>query len=72
MLLKAAEEHGVALHQSLLIGDQESDIVAGKSAGLLRCALFSADEESTETVADDVLHSHLDAVRWLRTWVPRK
>ena len=33
MLLKAAKEHGVDLENSLMIGDTERDVMAGKSAG---------------------------------------
>jgi D-glycero-D-manno-heptose 1,7-bisphosphate phosphatase len=35
MLLRAAREHGLELARSWMIGDMESDILAGKNAGVL-------------------------------------
>lgn len=64
MLLQAASDHGLDLRRSLLIGDQESDIAAGRAAGLLRTALF-APEGPRPTRADVVLSSHAEACRWL-------
>ena len=34
MILKAAKKHNIDLKQSILIGDKESDIQAGKNAGI--------------------------------------
>lgn len=68
MLLQAAQEHGLDLSRSFLIGDQESDIQAGKAAGLRRTAILSVGD-AAHTAADDVLHSHSDAVAWLRRCV---
>ena len=65
MLLEAAKEHALDLHRSVLIGDQESDIAAGRAAGLLRTALF-APAGPRPTQADIVLASHADACRWLK------
>jgi D-glycero-D-manno-heptose 1,7-bisphosphate phosphatase len=65
MLLQAASERGLNLSRSLLIGDQESDITAGRSAGLLQTALF-APAGTRRTQADIVLASHADACAWLR------
>lgn len=39
MILKAAEKHHIDLSRSVLIGDQQSDIEAGKRAGLKSCLL---------------------------------
>lgn len=33
MLLKAAEDYNIDLHQSWMVGDKESDLLAGKAAG---------------------------------------
>ena len=38
MLLQAAHEHNLDLSQSLLFGDQESDLFAGRAAG---CKVFN-------------------------------
>ena len=64
MLLQAAREHALELPRSVLIGDQESDIAAGRAAGLLRTALF-APSGPRPTQADAVLASHAEACRWL-------
>jgi len=64
MLLQAASDHALDLRRSLLIGDQESDIAAGRAAGLMRTALF-APEGPRPTQADVVLSSHAEACRWL-------
>ncbi|MHB1099056.1 MAG: D-glycero-alpha-D-manno-heptose-1,7-bisphosphate 7-phosphatase [Burkholderiales bacterium] len=38
MLLRAAEQHGIALQQSIMIGDKDSDMQAAKNAGVgVRC-----------------------------------
>jgi len=64
MLLQAASDHVLDLRRSLLIGDQESDIAAGRAAGLRRTALF-APAGPRPTQADVVLSSHAEACRWL-------
>jgi D-glycero-D-manno-heptose 1,7-bisphosphate phosphatase len=33
MLLRAAEEHGIDLSGSFMIGDKKSDVLAGRAAG---------------------------------------
>ena len=40
MILQAAREHGLALGESMLIGDKPSDIEAGRAAGVGRCEMF--------------------------------
>jgi D-glycero-D-manno-heptose 1,7-bisphosphate phosphatase len=74
MLLRAAREHGLDLPHSVLIGDQESDIEAGRAAGLGGTALFAPDGPAS-TRADVILASHADACAWLtlalsRAWKP--
>lgn len=46
MLLRAAHEHGLALNQSLLVGDRCSDLMAGHAAGLKQLFLFGTTEEA--------------------------
>lgn len=64
MLLQAARDWGLRLSGSLLLGDQETDIEAGKAAGVRATALF-APLGSTDTNADIVVRSHLEVVRWI-------
>lgn len=65
MLLQAAREYGIDLNHSVLVGDQESDIVAGKAAGLMQTALFS-QENSVLTQADVILTNHAEVCQWLK------
>lgn len=51
MLLQAAAEHGIGLSRSWMIGDSESDVVAGKNAG---CRTIRIAPHGTETIADGV------------------
>lgn len=43
MLLKAAEEHGIDLQCSFLVGDKPSDIEAARKAGVGRAYLVNSD-----------------------------
>lgn len=42
MLLRAAREHALRLPESLLVGDKESDVQAGRAAGVRACVRVSA------------------------------
>jgi D-glycero-D-manno-heptose 1,7-bisphosphate phosphatase len=64
MLLQAAADHRLELARSLLIGDQESDILAGRAAGLAHTALF-APHGVRPTTADTVLAGHGEACEWI-------
>lgn len=48
MILKAAEDLGINLASSIMIGDKASDIAAGRAAGVARCYLVSE-----QAVSDD-------------------
>jgi len=65
MLRRAAADLDLDLARSVIVGDQESDILAGRAAELAACARF-AREGRAETGADIVLRSHADTVTWLR------
>lgn len=41
MLLRAAAEHDLDLDESIMVGDRESDVLAGVAAGV-RCSMFSS------------------------------
>lgn len=43
MLLEAAQDHGIDLASSVLVGDKGSDIEAGHSAGVGTCVLFEKE-----------------------------
>ena len=56
MLVRAAREHGFALGESVMIGDSETDMWAGRAAGtatvLLRAG--AATEVGADAVVDDL------------------
>ncbi|MES2831786.1 MAG: HAD family hydrolase [Pseudomonadota bacterium] len=68
MILQAAEEFGIDLAQSVLIGDKESDIEAGLAAGLRATVLYAPVDaapdaaDASRTKASFVAPT-LDAVR---------
>jgi D-glycero-D-manno-heptose 1,7-bisphosphate phosphatase len=64
MLLQAARDWDLQLSDSLLLGDQETDIEAGRAAHVKATALF-APTGATATLADVVLSSHSEVVRWI-------
>ncbi len=67
MLLAAAEKHQIDLSRSLMIGDKEADIQAGRAAGVAKTVLVRSghpiDEQASR--ADYVIDSlgELDAVQ---------
>jgi len=64
MILTAADRHGIDLPQSVMIGDAERDVEAGRRAGCRSVLIRSGDAGAEPTVADHVTHSLLAAVRW--------
>lgn len=74
MLLRAMRDHALDLPRSFLIGDRESDIAAGKSAGLAGNILFAPDCRNSESLrvvsdADAVVATLSEAVAWLENRV---
>lgn len=65
MLLQAAREHDIALDRSLLIGDQETDIQAGRAAGVRATALYAPVTPPLSTAADIVVSSLAEGARWI-------
>ena len=68
MILQAAEEFGVDLKGSVLVGDKESDIMAGLAAGIGRNLLFNrcADKSRPDgTLATSVIGKLADAYPYL-------
>ena len=50
MLLRAAEEHRIALDRSYLVGDDPRDIEAGRAAGCKATVLITPDQQATFTL----------------------
>jgi len=61
MLVNAAKKHGIDLRSSFMIGDRESDIIAGKKAS---CTTFllNRNNRKTQTTASYVVNSLEEAV----------
>jgi len=67
MILRAREELGLDLSRSVLLGDKDSDIGAGRAAGV-RHLLKLANAREPGAAEDAVIVDSLEAVeRWLRS-----
>lgn len=64
MLLAAAEEHGIDLETSFMVGDRGSDIEAGKNAGCKTILISNSTEEGDP---DHIAPSLLSATGWIVT-----
>jgi histidinol-phosphate phosphatase family protein len=64
MLLDAAREHGIDLTRSIMVGNAESDVGAGRSAGTYTI-LFRARETPAAQTAADAVAGDWDEVREL-------
>lgn len=64
MILQAADEHPIDLERSVLVGDKESDIQAGRVAGIGCTVLFAPKDVPLEgkSAADAVVGSLLGVV----------
>lgn len=67
LLIRAAREHEVDLHQSIMIGDSEKDIIAGRQAGcrtilVLTGSLSMADVSSLSCLPDYIVQDLSEAV----------
>lgn len=61
MLLRAAQELGIDLSMSFMVGDKPSDVNAGKAAGCRTGIVVSEDEDASgDCDADLVLHDLLE------------
>jgi D-glycero-D-manno-heptose 1,7-bisphosphate phosphatase len=54
MLLRAADEHGLELSESVMIGDSASDVQAGRAAGVATILLGSGDAAGADVVVEDL------------------
>lgn len=43
MIQRAVQDHGIDLSKSILVGDKDSDIAAGRAAGVRTCYLVAVD-----------------------------
>ena len=67
MLLAAKEKYGINMTESMIIGDKQSDVQAGKNAGLGKCILVSSRYEPSDVPeADYFAHDLHDALKYLK------
>lgn len=68
MLLQAAADLGLDLAESVIVGDKQSDLEAGRAAGLAACVLVEsghAPSAKARALADHVAGGLADAARWI-------
>jgi D-glycero-D-manno-heptose 1,7-bisphosphate phosphatase len=68
MLLQAARELSLDLSRSVIVGDKQSDLEAGRAAGLSTCVLVEsghAPSAKARAMADHVCADLLAAARWV-------
>ncbi len=65
MLLKARDRFGLDLARSAIVGDRETDIIAGRTAGVAHAMLVAPPDTTPATAADIVVPSLRAAVDWL-------
>lgn len=63
MILKAAKKYDIDLEQSVLIGDRDSDIEAGKAAGIRQCFYFTQDTKVQTKYP--VFWSHYEVIQFM-------
>lgn len=74
MLLQAARDLNLDLSQSVLVGDKQSDLEAGRAAGVASCVLVEsghAPSAKARAIADYVCADLLEAARWIVSQPPR-
>jgi D-glycero-D-manno-heptose 1,7-bisphosphate phosphatase len=81
MLFRAAEERGISLPDSFMIGDRPTDILAGQRAGCRNVWVQTGKHTAPmiETAgpiahpqADHICSSLLEAAQWIRRFMPEK
>jgi len=68
MLLQAAADLKLALPDSVIVGDKDSDLMAGRAAGLAACVLVESGHEPTDAtrrLADHVAPGLEQAAQWI-------
>ncbi|MEC0227949.1 D-glycero-alpha-D-manno-heptose-1,7-bisphosphate 7-phosphatase [Paenibacillus alba] len=66
MIFAARDEFLIDLEASVLIGDQESDILAGINAGIKKNVLLTkVEQRGQKTLANGIIHDISELVMWL-------
>ena len=62
MIRQAVLDHGINLKTSVLVGDKDSDMAAGRTAGVARLFKVASSSQSVTPAADVQLVAGLDEV----------
>jgi len=54
MILDLCNQYGIAPEESIMIGDSETDMAAGKSAGCLACVMIGTGSEAGDAACGDL------------------
>jgi D-glycero-D-manno-heptose 1,7-bisphosphate phosphatase len=65
MLLRAAKAHGIELRKSVMVGDRDRDIEAGRAAGCRTVFVDHGYGNAPQTPADLKVASLFEAVGWI-------
>jgi len=68
LLLQAAADLGLTLQESVIVGDKESDLQAGRAARLAACVLVESGHAAnmrTRSLADHTCAGLTQAARWI-------
>ena len=71
LILRAAEEQGIDLRHSFMIGDRWRDVAAGQRAGVRTVFLdYHYDERRPDPPADKTVSTLAEAVDWIASLTP--
>ena len=68
MLFAAEKKHNLDLSKSILIGDKETDILAGKNANLFSNILISSEERNDQSNATHIVKNLIDAAEIIKAY----
>lgn len=72
MFLAAAQDHGLDLAASIMVGDKEIDMEAAQAAGVPRRVLFGWTEIPDHGLATAAVSDHATLARWLQGMLASK
>ena len=70
MLFAAEKKYNLDLSKSILIGDKETDILAGQNANLFSNILISSEERNDQSNATHIAQDLIDAAEIIKTYDP--
>ena len=70
MLFDAKKKYNLDLSKSILIGDKETDILAGENANLFSNILIDSEERNNQSKASHVVQNLIDAAEIITTFNP--